>query len=65
MRLRNEFFRADGKRAARVTSQGLWMNLQTRRPVVPPETVIAALRGLAHTGDYRELPPRERRPRPG
>jgi acyl-CoA thioester hydrolase len=65
MRLRNEFFRADGKRAARLTSQGLWMNLQTRRPVVPPGIVIAALRALAHTADYRELPPREGRPRPG
>lgn len=65
MRLRNEFFRADGKRAARVTSQGLWMDLQTRRPTVPPDIVIAALRGLAHTADYRELPPREGRPRPG
>lgn len=60
MRLRNEFFRADGKRAARVTSQGLWMNLQTRRPVVPPDIVIAALRSLTRTSDYRELPPRGR-----
>jgi hypothetical protein len=41
------------------------MNLQTRRPVVPPDIVIAALRALAHTADYRELPPREGRPRPG
>jgi acyl-CoA thioester hydrolase len=65
MRLRNEFFRANGKRAARVTSQGLWMNLQTRRPTVPPESVIAALRGLTRTADYRELPPREGRPRSG
>ncbi|HJS21122.1 MAG TPA: thioesterase family protein [Steroidobacteraceae bacterium] len=65
MRLRNEFFRSDGKRAARVTSQGLWMNLQTRRPVVPPDVVIAALRGLARTADYRELPAREGRARPG
>jgi acyl-CoA thioester hydrolase len=65
MRLRNEFFRADGKRAARVTSQGLWMNLQTRRPTIPPDSVIAALRGLAHTADYRELPPRTGRPRTG
>lgn len=64
MRLRNEFFGSDGKRAARVTSQGLWMNLQTRRPVVPPDIVIAALRGLARTDDYRELPSRGGRPNP-
>lgn len=65
MRLRNEFFRANGKRAARVTSQGLWMNLQTRRPTIPPDSVIAALRGLTRTADFRELPPREGRPRSG
>jgi acyl-CoA thioester hydrolase len=62
MRLRNEFFRSDGKRAARVTSHGLWMNLETRRPVVPPDAVIAALRDLARTPEYRELPPRAARP---
>jgi acyl-CoA thioester hydrolase len=58
MRLRNEFFRSDGKRAARVTSQGLWMNLDTRRPVIPPDAVSTALRALTRTSDYRELPPR-------
>jgi acyl-CoA thioester hydrolase len=65
MRLRNEFFRSDGKRAARVTSQGLWMNLQTRRPIVPPDIVVAALRALTHTSEYRELPAREARPSAG
>jgi hypothetical protein len=40
------------------------MNLQTRRPTVPPDIVIAALRGLARTSDYRELAPREKRSRP-
>ncbi len=61
MRLRNEFFRSDGRRAARVTSQGLWMDLAARRPIVPPDSIIAALRALARTSDYRELPPREGR----
>jgi len=60
MQLRNEFFRADGKRAARLTSHGLWMNLETRGPIIPPEPLIAALRSLTRTADYRELPPRKR-----
>jgi acyl-CoA thioester hydrolase len=65
MKLRNEFFRADGKRAARLTSLGLWMNLATRRPVIPPEPLIAALRSLSRTSAYAELPPRPaRRPSP-
>jgi hypothetical protein len=37
------------------------MDLQTRRPIIPPHEVIAALRGLARTADYRELPRREGR----
>jgi len=60
MQLRNEFFRPDGKRAARLTSHGLWMNLETRRPIIPPEPLIAALRSLTRTAGYRELPPRKR-----
>lgn len=60
MQLRNEFFRADGKRAARLSSHGLWMNLETRRPVIPPQPLLAALRSLTRTADYRELPPRKR-----
>jgi acyl-CoA thioester hydrolase len=60
MKLRNEFFRADGKRAARLVSFGLWMNLETRRPSLPPEPMIAALRALTRTPEYRELPPRSR-----
>jgi len=60
MKLRNEFFRADGRRAARLVSSGLWMNLETRRPVIPPEPLIAALRALTRTTDYRELPARRR-----
>ena len=60
MKLRNEFFRADGKRAARLTSHGLWMNLKSRRPTIPPEPLIAALRSLSRTSAFAELPPRGR-----
>jgi acyl-CoA thioester hydrolase len=60
MKLRNEFFRADGRRAARLVSSGLWMNLETRRPAIPPEPMIAALRALTRTAEYRELPARRR-----
>jgi acyl-CoA thioester hydrolase len=35
-RLRNEFFHADGTRAARVTSTGGWLDLDARRMVAPP-----------------------------
>lgn len=60
MKLRNEFLRADGKRAARLITHGLWMSLETRRPIIPPESLIAALRSLSRTPAYAELPPRGR-----
>jgi acyl-CoA thioester hydrolase len=44
--LRNEFYRADGKLAARVTSVGGWLDLGARRLVPPPEKLLAALRTL-------------------
>lgn len=44
--LRNEFFRADGKLAARVTSSGGWLDLAARKLVAPPEKLLAALRTL-------------------
>jgi len=53
--LRNEFWRNDGKRAARVTSAGGWLDLSVRRLVVPPETLLAALRSLPQTDDFQIL----------
>jgi acyl-CoA thioester hydrolase len=44
--MRNEFFRADGKLAARVTSTGGWLDLTARKLVAPPEKLLAALRSL-------------------
>ena len=53
--LRNEFFRADGKPAARVTSVGAWLDLEARRLAAPPEPLRQALRSLARTEDFRVL----------
>jgi acyl-CoA thioester hydrolase len=44
--MRNEFFRPDGKLAARITSAGGWLDLAARRLVAPPEKLLAALRSL-------------------
>ena len=54
--LRNEFFRADGKMAARVTSTGGWLDLAARKLVVPPPALQEALRLLPHSSDYQPLP---------
>ena len=53
--MRNEFFRADGKLAARVTSTGGWLDLAARKLVAPPEKLLAALCSL-QGADEPQLP---------
>lgn len=53
--IRNEFWREDGKLIARVTSTGGWLDLTTRRLIVPPEALQAALRSLTRTEDFQVL----------
>lgn len=53
--IQNEFYRPDGKLAARVTSTGGWMDLAARKLTVPPEGLLKALGSLPVTEDYREL----------
>ena len=54
-RLRNEIRRADGELAARITSQGGWLDLDKRRLVVPPEALARAVLALDHTDDFLPL----------
>jgi acyl-CoA thioester hydrolase len=54
--LRNEFFRNDGKLAARVTSMGGWLSLKDRKLIIPPDDLLAVLTSLAKTDDFRILP---------
>lgn len=54
--MRNEFWREDGKLIARVTSVGVWLNLATRKTVVPPDALLEALRSLPQTDDFCVLP---------
>lgn len=54
-RIRNEFFRADGKRAARLTSTGGWLDLSARKLVLPPAELLAALQALPRTDDFEVL----------
>jgi len=55
-RIRNEFFREDGKPVARVTSAGGWLDLDARKLVVPPSALLAALHALPRTGSFEALP---------
>ena len=51
----NEFYRPDGKLAARVTSTGGWMDLNARKLTVPPDGLFKAMESLPVTDDFREL----------
>ena len=57
-RLVNEFFRLDGDRVARVTTHGLWLNLDTRKPMPPPDDLRRVLELLHRTEDFEVLPQR-------
>lgn len=59
-RVRNEFFRLDETLAAKVTSEGGWLDLSTRKLVAPPEALLRALQSLARTEDFEVLPSRIR-----
>jgi len=53
--MRNEFFRPDGKLAAKVTSAGGWLDLSTRKLVTAPAALLEALRSLPRTGDFQTI----------
>jgi acyl-CoA thioester hydrolase len=54
--LRNEFRRADGELAARVTSAGGWLDLSARHLIVPPDPLLAAMQVMSRIGDFQALP---------
>lgn len=53
--MRNEFFKADGRLAARVTSSGGWLNLESRKLSTPPAAIMQALGALERTSDFVTL----------
>ncbi|MFI5297193.1 MAG: thioesterase family protein [Polyangiales bacterium] len=56
MILGNEFRRADGALAARVTTTAGWLDLSQRKLVAPPPALLAALKTLASESSFQTLP---------
>ena len=54
-KIRNEFFREDGKLAARLNTTGSWLDLDKRKLIMPPIELAAAMRSLARTDDFEVL----------
>ena len=55
-RLRNTFYRPDGKLAATLTTDGAWLDLERRRITRPPENLLAAMQAMTRTEDFEILP---------
>ena len=54
-RLVNEVLRADGKVAARVRTEGGWLDLTTRKLTAPPPEILSALQALPRSDDFEDL----------
>ena len=54
-RLVNEVVRADGKVAARVRTEGGWLDLEARKLIAPPPEIMTALQRLSRSDDFEEL----------
>jgi acyl-CoA thioester hydrolase len=51
-KIRNEFFREDGKLAGRLNTTGGWLSFETRRLIVPPKELANAMKSLERTEDF-------------
>jgi len=54
-RLRNEFFRMDGERVARVTSTGGWLDFERRRLATPPDALRVLMAAMMRADDFEVL----------
>jgi acyl-CoA thioester hydrolase len=55
-RVRNTFRNAPNDVAAAVTSEGVWFDLERRRPRVPPPDLDRLMRSLQRSKDFAEIP---------
>ncbi|MFZ7128592.1 MAG: thioesterase family protein [Desulfobacterales bacterium] len=53
--IRNEFWKAGGGLAAKVTSFGGWLDLSHRKLTAPPDALRSALNSLPPTEDFKVL----------
>jgi acyl-CoA thioester hydrolase len=55
-RLVNEILKADGRLAARVRSEGGWMDLVARKLIAPPADLREALAAMPQAPEFESLP---------
>ena len=61
-RVRNTFRNALDEVVATVTSDGVWFDLERRRPRAPPSDLDSLMRDLKRSADYSEVPSRKKTP---
>ncbi|HKV07179.1 MAG TPA: thioesterase family protein [Thermoanaerobaculia bacterium] len=54
-KMKNDFFRPDGKLCASVTSTGGWLDLGQRKLAAPPEALLQALRTLPRAEPFEVM----------
>jgi acyl-CoA thioester hydrolase len=57
-RVRNTFRNTLDEVLATVTSEGVWFDLEKRRPRTPPSDLESLMRNLKRSNDYGEIPSR-------
>ncbi len=55
-RLVNEVVKEGGRLAARIRSEGGWMDLAARKLIAPPDDLRAALAAMPHAAAFEQLP---------
>jgi acyl-CoA thioester hydrolase len=60
-RLLNEIQTGDGKVAARIRSEGGWLDLTKRKLIAPPQDLLEALGSMPHAAAFETLPSSIRR----
>ena len=55
-RLVNEVLKGDGRLAARIRSEGGWMDLAARKLIAPPDDLCRALAAMPHATEFEILP---------
>ena len=54
--VRNTFRNVSGDVAASVTAEGVWFDLELRRPRIPPSDLDTLMRALRHAKDFASIP---------
>ncbi len=55
-RLRQRDPEGEGRLAARITSEGGWMDLVARKLIAPPDDLREALAAMPHAAEFERLP---------